>query len=59
VEIPGRVGAEAGEDGLLVAACLPRLLKYDLRIAVPAEHALEGDVAEYLVPANGTPKELE
>ena len=23
VEVPGRIGVEAGEDGLLVAACLP------------------------------------
>ena len=31
VEIPGRVGVEAGEDGLLVAACLSGLLEFDLR----------------------------
>ena len=31
----------------------------DLRVTVLAEHALEGDVGENLLPADGTPEELE
>jgi len=33
-------------------------LEFDLRVAVLAEHALEGDVGEDLLPADGTPEEL-
>ena len=39
-EVPSQVGVEAGEDGLLVAACLLGLLEFDLRITVLAEHPL-------------------
>jgi hypothetical protein len=59
VEIPGRVGVEAGEDSLLVAACLSGFVEFDLRVTVLAEHPLEGNVAEHLVSTNGTPEELE
>jgi hypothetical protein len=34
-------------------------LEFHLCVAVLAEHALEGDVAEHLVPADRTPEELE
>jgi hypothetical protein len=34
-------------------------LEYDLRVTVLAEHSLEGDVTEHLVPADRTPEELE
>jgi hypothetical protein len=59
VEIPGRVGIEASKDSFLVATILLRLLEFHLSVAVLAEHALEGDVAEHLVSANWTPEELE
>jgi hypothetical protein len=59
VEIPGRVGIEAGKDRFLVATVLLRLLEFHLSVTVLAEHALEGDMAEHLVPADGTPEELE
>jgi len=53
------VGVEAGEDGLLVSARLSGFLEFDLRVAVLAEHTFERNVTEYLVPADGTPEELE
>jgi hypothetical protein len=59
VEVPGRGRIEAGEYGLLVAACLSGFLEFDLCVAVLAEHPLEGDVSEALLPADGTPEELE
>ena len=59
IEVPGRVGFEAGESGLVVAACLPGFLEDDLRIADLAEHPLEGDVGEHLLPTDRTPEELE
>jgi len=59
VEIPGRVGVEAGEDSLLVAACLSGFVEFDLRVTVLAEHPLEGNVAEHLVSTNGALEELE
>jgi hypothetical protein len=34
-------------------------LELDLRVAVLAEHSLEGNVAEYLVSTDGTPEEFE
>jgi hypothetical protein len=34
-------------------------LEFDLRVAVLAEHTFEGNVTEYLVPADWTPEELE
>jgi hypothetical protein len=34
-------------------------LEFDLGVAVLAEHPLEGDVSEDLLPADGTPEELE
>ncbi len=59
MEIPGRVCVEAGEDGLLVTTCLAGCLEFDLRVAVLAEHPLERDMTKHLVPADGTPEELE
>jgi len=59
VEVPGRGRIEAGEHGLLVAARLSGFLEFGLGVAVLAEHPLEGDVSEYLLPADGTPEELE
>lgn len=59
VEIPGRIGIEAGEDCFLVPTRLSRLLKLDLRITVSAGHSFEGDVTEHLVPTDWTPEELE
>ena len=52
VEVPCRISVEAGEDGLLVAACFSRFLEYNLCVAVLAEHSLEENVTEYLVPAD-------
>ncbi len=59
VKVPGRGCIEAGEYGLLVAACFSGFLEFDLRVAVLAEHPLEGDVGEDLLPADGAPEELE
>ncbi|AFK20778.1 hypothetical protein HFX_4085 (plasmid) [Haloferax mediterranei ATCC 33500] len=59
MEVPGRGRIEAGEHGLLVAACLSGFLEFDLGVAVLAEHPLEGDVSEDLLPADGAPEELE
>lgn len=59
VEIPGRIGIEAGEDCFLVPTRLSRLLELDPRIAVSAEYPFERDVTEHLVPTDGTPEELE
>ena len=59
MEVLGRVGVEAGENGLVVTACLPGFLEDDLRIADLAEHPLEGDMGEHLLPADRTPEELE
>ena len=59
MKVPGRGCIEAGEHSLLVAACLSGLLKFDLGVAVLAEHPLEGDVGEDLLPADGAPEELE
>jgi len=59
VEIPGRLGIEAGDDRFLVPTRLSRLLELDPRVAVLAEHPFERDVTEHLVPTDGTPEELE
>jgi hypothetical protein len=59
VEVPGGGTVEADEDGLLIAACFSGLLEFNVRVAVLAEHPLERDVGEDLLPADGTPEELK
>lgn len=59
VEIPGRGGVEAGEDGVLVAACFTGLLEFDQRVTVLVDYPFERDVAERLVSTDGTANELE
>jgi len=59
VKVPRRVGVEAREHGLLVATVFSGLSEDDLRVTVLAEHSLEGNVSEYVLPADGTPEELE
>ena len=59
VDIPGRRSIEVGEDGLPVTACLSGLLEFDLSVAVLTEHALEWDVGDDLVPADGTLEAFE
>ena len=59
VEIP-RIGCiETGEDAILVTAQLVRFAELDFAVAVLAEDALVADVAEFLVPTDGTPEVVE
>jgi len=59
VKVPCRVRVEAGEDSFLIATRFSGLPEDDLRVAVLAKDALEGNVTEYIVPVDGTPEELE
>jgi len=42
VEVPGGGRIEAGEHGILVAACFSGFLEFDLGVAVLAKHPSKG-----------------